>query len=487
MAGSKVFLSSKAVREVSNALTARGFFGVPRYTTVLLPPIPGTGAIAFDTTTTELKIFDGSTWTAVGGGALEPGTTTVTGATNAVLYADGSSVLQADSANLRYQGNFLGHTGPSFTVINDQAGGTTSLAGGDDGGSVLLEPGNASSADTAGGNITANAADGTGTGVGGTVSLKGGAGGATADGGPVNIQGGTGGATSGTGGTVSILAGLPNGGANGGNIDLYSGGGTSAIRFMQASPVHFMDSDNSNYLQVVAGANHTANQIVTLTAGTNLVQALDAGGFIWGTDGGNSGLFYQQNIVRMLSTGAYTFSSSSTTITTAADAGIQRDAERVVKVTDGSGTRGWLQTVGDQRLANSATNATTTPSDLSLSGPGLAGRTYSIEIVLFFDESVAADGAVFDLDGSTLTATDLRGHWLSHNDTALLVSTPITALGTDHTITTTTNANGCIAVFRGTITVNGAGVLTPRFWKSTNTTGTLTVRRGSYMHMRDIA
>lgn len=63
--------STRAIKEFDAALTSSGRFGVPRYTTALLPACTAgnKGAIAWDTTTNGLKGCDGSSWASVSSGA----------------------------------------------------------------------------------------------------------------------------------------------------------------------------------------------------------------------------------------------------------------------------------------------------------------------------------------------------------------------------------------------------------------------------------
>lgn len=62
------FFSTAAQQEFSQALTAVGRFGVPRYTTALLPTCGSTnvGALTWDTTTGQLKTCDGTLWNGAG-------------------------------------------------------------------------------------------------------------------------------------------------------------------------------------------------------------------------------------------------------------------------------------------------------------------------------------------------------------------------------------------------------------------------------------
>lgn len=91
--------STTAVREFGEALTAAGRFGVPRYTTALLPTcgITNISALVFDTTASSFKGCDGSTWASVGGGGLTVGTTAVTSGTNGRVFFQAAGVLSQDS------------------------------------------------------------------------------------------------------------------------------------------------------------------------------------------------------------------------------------------------------------------------------------------------------------------------------------------------------------------------------------------------------
>ena len=74
-------------------VTNGNLFGVPRYTTALLPPCntSNLGATAYDTTTTEVKICNGTTWSSTPfGGGITIGTTTITGGADGnLLYNNG--------------------------------------------------------------------------------------------------------------------------------------------------------------------------------------------------------------------------------------------------------------------------------------------------------------------------------------------------------------------------------------------------------------
>lgn len=167
-----------------------------------------------------------------------------------------------------------------------------------------------------------------------------------------------------------------------------------------------------------------------------------------------------------------------------ADTEIVRVAAGVVGPTNGSGTGAWFQnTAGRSRIAADITNATTTFANLTgLSHTVIAGRTYSFKLVVFCANSTAVDGAKFDFDGGTATATNFRQH-ATLFDTALLASTQTAALAT--AIAAATVTGDAYFEAHGTITVNAAGTLIPRFAKNSHTTGTLTAYRGSYLWLED--
>lgn len=146
---------------------------------------------------------------------------------------------------------------------------------------------------------------------------------------------------------------------------------------------------------------------------------------------------------------------------------------------------GIISSAGDSRVTGDVTNATATMANITgLSATLIAGRKYCGELVIFADDGTAVDGLQFDFDGGAATATSF---------VAGIAGTPIgatagvvysTALATDLTITTATT--GTIAyIIKFSIVVNAAGTFIPRFSQVAHTTGTATIRLGSYMTLRD--
>jgi hypothetical protein len=192
---------------------------------------------------------------------------------------------------------------------------------------------------------------------------------------------------------------------------------------------------------------------------------------IWGWEGARIGAAKQ-----------YVFSSVGNP-GGAADAGVSRIGEGIVGVTDGGSGDGWLRWDGNEALAADFISTSATPADLTgLTVTLKTGRKYTFRMALRFSDSTAADGARFDFDGGTATATDFGVNCQVY-DTALLLSQDTTALATDVVATTTTGASSIKC--DGSFTVNAAGTFIVRAGQEAHSTGTLTVETGSYLHVVD--
>lgn len=166
------------------------------------------------------------------------------------------------------------------------------------------------------------------------------------------------------------------------------------------------------------------------------------------------------------------------------DAGLIRTAAGVVRTTDGASGNGWIQNTSGRCFTSAdATNATTTFSNTSCSVTVTSGRKYSFKLAFFVSDSTAADGAKFDFEGGSATATNFRAH-CNLFDTALLLSTQVTALATDMTQATMTGSS--LFQCEGTFEPSGSGTFIPRFAQNAHTTGTLTLFRGSYIWFEDM-
>lgn len=115
-ASAQPWFGDKAQREFSKALTDATRFGVPRYTTALLPTCntANKGAVAYDTTASSLKVCSGTSWGAVGGGGL--GTPSAqTGLTYTTTSTDTFITNTGNAGSL------------AVTLVNDPTAGTAQL------------------------------------------------------------------------------------------------------------------------------------------------------------------------------------------------------------------------------------------------------------------------------------------------------------------------------------------------------------------------
>ena len=133
-----------------------------------------------------------------------------------------------------------------------------------------------------------------------------------------------------------------------------------------------------------------------------------------------------------------------------------------------------------EQTTSDATNATTTMANITALSITLAAIKYSFELVLFVNESVAAEGFKIDFDGGAAIMTNFRVHGLFY-DTALLKSVQTSALATD--MDQASFIGDGVIIVKGSMEVSGAGTFIPRFAQSSHTSGTATVYRGSYLTM----
>lgn len=179
--------------------------------------------------------------------------------------------------------------------------------------------------------------------------------------------------------------------------------------------------------------------------------------------------------------------SSSTSVTATADTGLKRIAAKVIGTTDGSSGTAWLQnSAGVARLTADATNATATMSNLTdLSVTLIAGRKYVGELVLFASNDQTGEGLAFDFDGGAATMTSFIASFMAtppQSPTLGVLSS--TAIATDLTVTTATTATACY-VIKFSFVCNAAGTFIPRFSEVSHSSGTATVKAGSYILIED--
>lgn len=141
------------------------------------------------------------------------------------------------------------------------------------------------------------------------------------------------------------------------------------------------------------------------------------------------------------------------------------------------------QSVGNCQVSSDFTvSASTTPVDVTgLSVSLAAGETYSFESVLFGIQS-SSGGYTIGI-GGTATATDVYGSFnvLAGGGSGTWSADVFVA--TPRGLAVPTSGSMYNAIIRGTITVNVAGTFTITFAQA-SATGTSTVKRGSYLTVR---
>jgi len=137
-------------------------------------------------------------------------------------------------------------------------------------------------------------------------------------------------------------------------------------------------------------------------------------------------------------------------------------------------------------LASDYTNATSAFSNTALSVPVQSGRKYRVTASLFLTESTAADGVKIDFAGGSAAATSFVATCDIVN--ALGTNLPQTnattvALATTINLGATTDANVHIYKCSGGFEPSGDGTFIIRGAQNAHTTGTLTIKRGSWLSL----
>jgi len=145
----------------------------------------------------------------------------------------------------------------------------------------------------------------------------------------------------------------------------------------------------------------------------------------------------------------------------------------------------WLVNSGRLRARNTIdrTNATVTMANLAdMSVAVLAGEEYTGRLVVYANDSVAAEGLAFDFAGGTCSITSFEAAFAATppGSGLALGTLTSTALATALTATTATTGDACY-VIEFSFVVNVPGTFIPRFAQASHTTGAATVRLGSYL------
>lgn len=144
---------------------------------------------------------------------------------------------------------------------------------------------------------------------------------------------------------------------------------------------------------------------------------------------------------------------------------------------------GWIKNQqGEASLNGNYTNATASFTSTALSITVVSGQTYRVQASIFLNDTIAADGARIDFNGGAATATNFRMRCILVDSTATVQdSTEVTALATAFAKATLSGTGqhewGC----RGTFVPSSSGTFIMRGSKNSNTTGTLTFNRGSWL------
>lgn len=238
-------------------------------------------------------------------------------------------------------------------------------------------------------------------------------------------------------------------------------------------------------------------QFVNMDSGgsSHIVFTTQGGGIYRFNRGGTPpGIFSGSDIgattqFRLGTNGQYVWSDSSNVSAGNPDTGIARVTALVIKPTNGSSGDGWFQnTAGRSRVSTDVTNTGTTLAAITgISSTLIAGRKYAGRLVIFCDNSIAAEGIQIDFNGGSATWTSFRAAVVSNIQGATLGTSQTTAISTAINATAMSGTGQhCIEVaFAGV--VNTAGTLIPRVAKNTTGGGgTVTVRVNSHMPIEDI-
>jgi hypothetical protein len=150
---------------------------------------------------------------------------------------------------------------------------------------------------------------------------------------------------------------------------------------------------------------------------------------------------------------------------------------------------GWQQLQrGEVALNGNYTNATASFTSTALSVTVVNARTYKFTCCLFFADSTAADGAQFDFNGGTATATNFIAQAVATNNAGAILAvtnaastTLATAIQVALALTSQT-----LIVIQGSFVPSAAGTFIVRAAQTAHSTGTLTVNRGSFLSMADV-
>lgn len=207
--------------------------------------------------------------------------------------------------------------------------------------------------------------------------------------------------------------------------------------------------------------------------------------FTFNSPAGNPSVEINTNIIEQGSNGIISWSGTLNDATAAPDTQLVRVAANVFGPAAGS----WFQNAtGEGALNANYTNATTTFSNTNLSRTVISGKTYTFDLSLLISQSTAADGWKINFGGGSAAATNFVANCNSTAETGIIVTL---ANGTSAALATTINAattvttGGQLIECHGSFVPSGAGTFIIQAGLNSITTGTITIKRGSFLAMRD--
>lgn len=293
------------------------------------------------------------------------------------------------------------------------------------------------------------------------------------------------GAGIGTGTAGKYIVRQPGGVAGTDEVQIYDDGTESIIQSKQTAGL-YLRSANGNGVRIIDFASGSRMDSDTGT----LFVAGNTGDIVVGASTVSS-LVLTNTVARLGSGSLFGFANNGNPYGAATDVAIKRLAASVMGLSnanDGSGA-GWLQqTAGRSRVTTSnVTNATTTFAAITgCSATVIAGRKYSGRLVVFCDDSTAADGIKFDFSAGTATWTSFRAALSGNGQVGVTGVTVSAAINTALTITAMNGTTVHCFVYEFAGVCNAAGTFIPEFAQVAHTAGTATVYVDTTMSLEDL-
>lgn len=254
---------------------------------------------------------------------------------------------------------------------------------------------------------------------------------------------------------------------------------TAVLNITSSADDSFTDSASIDLTAVSDATNPQGDLVLAAndsgggTTSISLLSRANANDAINMTIDGTARLLFKPAIASSGSADAYIFDTVNTLTNADNNISIRTTGTEQAYVTP---LGYYVSTKGSAYLAANATSTSTTMANLGLSATVNNAKKYTFKCIIYCADSVAADGAKFDFDGGTATATNFRVHGTAF-DTALVLSTQSTALATDFAAATVTG--DAMFEFHGSFEPSASGTFIPRFAQNATTAGTLTAYRGS--------